>query len=123
MNHFIHTYLCENYPTIVSEYGESHRNQTNKLIHLICAPAILFSLVGLLSSIPANALASLFPEQLAPFMNYGTVFLLFSLFFYLRLSLIMSLGMLLIASLVVWGIMHYVRPVLFLSSSSPSSSS
>jgi uncharacterized membrane protein YGL010W len=87
----------------LSEYGESHRNHTNKLIHWICVPAIMFSLIGLLSSIPADGLASLFPESMAPFVNWGTIFLIFSLFFYLRLSLMMFLGMLIIATLMVWG--------------------
>lgn len=35
----------------LTEYGESHKNETNKLIHWICVPAIFFSLVGLLYSI------------------------------------------------------------------------
>ncbi len=35
----------------LSEYGESHRNETNKLIHWICVPSIFFSIVGLLYSI------------------------------------------------------------------------
>jgi len=88
----------------LSEYGESHRNHTNKLIHWICVPAIMFSLIGLLSSIPSEALASLFPEWLAPYINWGTIFLLFSLLFYLRLSFVMFLGMLLIAILIIWGV-------------------
>jgi uncharacterized membrane protein YGL010W len=87
----------------LSEYGESHRNHTNKLIHWLCVPAIMFSLIGLLSSIPAESLAALVPVALAPFVNWGTVFLVFALFFYLRLSLVMFLGMLIIATLFVWG--------------------
>src|ERR1700712_5463258 len=31
----------------LSEYGESHQNETNKLIHWICVPAIFLSIVGL----------------------------------------------------------------------------
>lgn len=31
----------------LSEYGESHKNETNKAIHWICVPSIFFSLVGL----------------------------------------------------------------------------
>src|SRR5437762_12709365 len=88
----------------LSEYGESHRNHTNKLIHWICVPAIMFSLIGLLSSIPADGLASLFPEQFAHFANWGTVLLLLALLFYLHLSFAMFLGMLLIAALTVWGV-------------------
>jgi uncharacterized membrane protein YGL010W len=33
--------------TWLAEYGESHQNQTNKRIHWLCVPAILFSLVGI----------------------------------------------------------------------------
>ncbi len=32
----------------LNEYGESHRNETNKMIHWICVPAIFFSITGLL---------------------------------------------------------------------------
>ncbi len=35
----------------LSEYGESHQNETNKSIHWICVPAIFFSITGLLYSI------------------------------------------------------------------------
>lgn len=35
----------------MDEYGESHRNITNKRIHYFCIPAIFFSIVGLLYSI------------------------------------------------------------------------
>ena len=35
----------------LSEYGESHKNETNKTIHWICVPSIFFSLVGLLYGI------------------------------------------------------------------------
>ena len=89
-----------------SEYSESHRNPTNKLIHWICVPAIMFSLVGLFSSIPSTALASFFPELFAPLINWGTVLVALSLLFYLRLSFMLFLGMLLVATLVVWGNYH-----------------
>lgn len=35
----------------LSEYGQSHKNETNKTIHWICVPTIFFSIVGLLYSI------------------------------------------------------------------------
>jgi len=38
------------------EYGQSHQNHTNKLIHWICVPLIFFSIIGLLASIPAGPL-------------------------------------------------------------------
>ena len=35
----------------LDEYGESHQNETNELIHWICVPSIFFSITGLLYSI------------------------------------------------------------------------
>jgi len=35
------------------EYGESHRNPTNKLIHWVCVPLIFWSVVALIWSIPS----------------------------------------------------------------------
>jgi len=35
----------------LSEYGESHQNETNELIHWICVPSIFFSITGMLYSI------------------------------------------------------------------------
>lgn len=38
---------------LFAEYAESHRNETNKTIHWICVPLIFFSILGLVSLIPA----------------------------------------------------------------------
>ena len=38
---------------LFAEYAESHRNATNKTIHWICVPLIFFSILGLISLIPA----------------------------------------------------------------------
>ena len=37
---------------LFTEYGESHQNQTNKLIHWICVPFIFWSILGFISLIP-----------------------------------------------------------------------
>lgn len=94
----------------LSEYGESHQNHTNKMVHWVCVPLIMFSIIGLLWSIPSGFLGSLFPPQVAQFINWGTIFLAFALLFYLRLSFSMFAGMLLIATLIVAGnylMLHY----------------
>jgi uncharacterized membrane protein YGL010W len=94
----------------LSEYGESHQNHTNKMVHWVCVPLIMFSIIGLLWSIPSGFLSNLFPPQLADFVNWGTIFLIFALLFYLRLSFTMFAGMLLIATIFVAGnyfILHY----------------
>ena len=37
---------------LFAEYGESHQNHTNKLIHWICVPLIFWSILGFISLIP-----------------------------------------------------------------------
>lgn len=37
------------------EYSKSHKNKTNILIHNICVPAIMFSLIGLIKALPVPA--------------------------------------------------------------------
>ena len=69
----------------LDQYGESHRNPTNKLIHWICIPAIVVSLLGLLASIPM-------PWDI-PHVNAATLFLAFTLGFYSLLSVRLMAGM------------------------------
>jgi uncharacterized membrane protein YGL010W len=80
----------------LDKYGESHQNHTNKLIHWICVPAIMFSLFGLLYAIP-------FPGGRGLFANWAAVLLLGALIYYLRLSIPMFLGFLVIGSLLLLG--------------------
>lgn len=88
---------------LLSEYGESHKNRVNKRIHYVCVPLIMFSLIGLLWSIPSGILGRFFPSYYAPFVNWATVFLLLTLIFYLRLSLEIFIGMLFISALLIFG--------------------
>ncbi|MGZ8289636.1 MAG: Mpo1 family 2-hydroxy fatty acid dioxygenase [Telluria sp.] len=37
--------------SLLAQYGESHRNHTNELIHFVCVPVIVFSLLGIVWSI------------------------------------------------------------------------
>ena len=80
----------------LTAYGVSHQNHTNKLIHWICVPAIMFSLLGLLYSIP-------FPVEKTVFLNWAGVFIGLTLLFYLRLSVAIFLGFVLVGSLMLWG--------------------
>ncbi|GAA4355502.1 DUF962 domain-containing protein [Hymenobacter saemangeumensis] len=79
-------------PALLSEYGESHQNPTNKLVHWVCVPLIMFSLIGLLWSLPFPA--SL--RALSPWLNWGTVVMALALLYYLRLSPSLALGMVLV---------------------------
>lgn len=77
---------------LLHEYGLSHQNQTNKLIHWICVPAIFFSIVGLIYSIPADIIYD-FAPFLEDFANWATLALLIVLVYYVSLSPPLALGM------------------------------
>jgi uncharacterized membrane protein YGL010W len=83
-------------PALLAEYGESHQNPTNKLVHWVCVPLIMFSLLGLLWSVPMPAAV----QQLSPWLNLATLVMLLAVGYYLRLSVRLSLGMVL-----VWALM------------------
>lgn len=70
-----------------AEYGESHQNATNKLIHWICVPAIFFSILGLFYTIP-------FPSIGPPWLGWDVVVTVLGLLFYLRLSISLFIGFL-----------------------------
>ena len=70
----------------VGEYSESHRNATNKLIHKICVPAIVWTVAALLWCIPVPAGW--------PVGTWSLLSAALALVFYFRLSLNMGLGML-----------------------------
>lgn len=89
--------------SLLSEYGESHQNKINKAFHWICIPAIVFSLMGLLTAIPSTYLSNWLPAQWAPYFNWATIFLFVNLIYYFRHSLSIALGMLLFASFCIIG--------------------
>lgn len=84
-------------------YGESHQNGLNKIIHWVCVPAIMFSLVGLLVAIPAGFLGAPLPPFLAPWANWASLLVLGALAFYTRLSLPLAIGFVPIGFTLLWG--------------------
>ncbi len=86
-----------NIDSLLLEYGESHQNKTNKLIHWFCVPAIFFSVVGLVFSIPSGILADQLPF-LGDYANWATLTLVLMLFYYISLSPALTLGMLLFST-------------------------
>lgn len=85
--------------SLLLEYGESHQNQTNKLIHWICVPAIMFSLMGLFYTIP-------FVTERSLFANWATVMIGLTLLYYATLSLPIFIGFIFIGAGLVAG-NHY----------------
>ncbi|TPN85399.1 Mpo1 family 2-hydroxy fatty acid dioxygenase [Aquimarina algicola] len=84
-----------------TEYAVSHQNKTNIAIHFVCVPAIFFSIVGLLMSIPNTILASLIPGVYPLVENWAFVVLIFVLLFYIRLSVKMALQILIFSSVCI----------------------
>jgi len=80
----------------LDEYAVSHQNPTNKLIHWICVPTIMFSLIGLLVSIPFPG----FEKSLV--FNWASVVYVGALIFYIRLSLVMFIGFAIIMGFMIW---------------------
>jgi uncharacterized membrane protein YGL010W len=76
------------------KYAESHRNQTNKLIHWICVPLIVFSLLGLVWALPFPHFDFLGKGN--GYINWATFLILFSMLYYLRLSVPLAAVMLLV---------------------------
>ncbi|MBC97894.1 MAG: hypothetical protein CME63_09095 [Halobacteriovoraceae bacterium] len=70
-------------------YSKDHQNPTNKKIHHICVPLIMFSLLGLLWAIPTPSFFIL-----VPYLNWSTLFSLLALFFYISLNIKVALIML-----------------------------
>lgn len=76
------------------QYAESHQNPTNKMVHWVCVPLIVFSLLGLVWSIPFPYLK--FLGQYNGYFNWASFLIAFSIFYYYKLSPILSYIMLLI---------------------------
>lgn len=66
----------------LNEYGESHQDATNKLIHWICVPAIVWSVVALIWSIPSPA----------HWLNWAVVTAVAAQLYYIKLSPKLSIG-------------------------------
>lgn len=79
---------------LLAEYGESHQNSTNKLIHWIAVPSIVFSLLGLIWAIPMPAFMANYP-----YFNWASLVIAFSLYYYWRLSAILAFAMILVTGL------------------------
>lgn len=70
--------------TLLAQYSESHLNHTNEIIHFVCVPVIVFTLLGLVWAIhPLAALAVTIA----------------SLLYYFQLSKPFAVGMLLMSAL------------------------
>ncbi|MEM8792182.1 MAG: Mpo1-like protein [Pseudomonadota bacterium] len=84
---------------LLAEYGESHQNETNKAVHWICVPVIVWTVIALFWSIPS------------PFgiwyVNWATILLAASLLYYIVLSPALAVGFAVFALICVHLIILY----------------
>ncbi|HND86965.1 MAG TPA: DUF962 domain-containing protein [Saprospiraceae bacterium] len=78
--------------SLLAEYGESHQNPTNKMVHWVCVPTIVFSVIGLLYGVKFGDLSLLGLP-----VNLATVVLTLALLYYIRVSPTLAVGFLLFA--------------------------
>ncbi len=72
----------------LGEYGASHRNPTNEILHWICVPAIVLAVLGLLWSLPVPARLS----ATSAWLNWATLVMLAALVYYSVLSPSLTVG-------------------------------
>lgn len=84
--------------SLLDEYGQSHENPANKLIHWLCVPPIVWSVIALVWSIP-------FPQALqSPEIpvNWATLAVVLAQVYYFSLSRSLGIGIFLFNLLLLW---------------------
>ncbi|USG60791.1 DUF962 domain-containing protein [Sneathiella marina] len=85
---------------LLDEYGSSHQNPANKLIHWFAVPAIFWTIVALLWEIPTPSAFADFP-----YLNWATIALAITVVYYAMLSWTLAIGMVLF-TLVCFGLIN-----------------
>src|SRR3954471_5077842 len=92
----------------LGEYGASHENPTNELLHWICVPLLVLAVFGLLWSLPVPMLFA----AISPWVNWATVAAFAALLYYLALSPALTLGIFIAFTglpLVMWWVVAVSR--------------
>ena len=84
----------------LEDYGDSHRNHTNKALHWICVPVIAWCVLGLLWSLPFPAVL----RAAHPLFNWGSAAVLAAILYYSLLSIRLALGALVLLLTMLWSI-------------------
>jgi uncharacterized membrane protein YGL010W len=83
-------------------YGESHRNETNKRLHWICVPVIVWCVIALLWCVPTG-------EAWPGMLNWGTLAVLAALAYYAALSPRLATGAVLLLGAMIASIAALAR--------------
>ncbi|GAA4096723.1 DUF962 domain-containing protein [Mucilaginibacter panaciglaebae] len=85
---------------IIDQYDSFHQKPANRVINYICIPLIVFSIVGFVWSLPFPQLK--FLGSYISYLNWGSFLIAFSVYYYMRLSPLMSYVLLLILFALVY---------------------
>jgi uncharacterized membrane protein YGL010W len=84
------------------EYGESHRHPRNELLHIICVPPIVLSVIGFLWAVPMPEPV----QRISPWLNLATLLVAAAIVYYFTLSVSLgigsAIGLVLMAGIVSW---------------------
>lgn len=80
---------------LLNEYSESHQHPANKLIHWICVPLIVWSLLAMLTAIQVPAYINELP------LNWAIVISACAMVYYFLLSVSLAFGILLVFSIML----------------------
>lgn len=84
----------------LDDYGDSHRNHTNKALHWICVPVIVWCVLGLLWSLPLpGGIRAVYPAA-----NWASFAVLAALLYYAMLSIRLALGALPLLLAFLWSL-------------------
>lgn len=81
-----------------SAYADDHRHPGNQRLHVICVPAIVWSILAILHALPVPAALDRAPQG-----AWAGLATLLALLFWWRLSRPLALGSAVLAALVLWG--------------------
>lgn len=87
---------------LFDKYSASHQKPVNQIINYITIPFVVFGFLGLAWAIPFPHLA--FLGQYADFINWASLLIAFSIYFYLRMSPLLSYLMLFIEFILGFGV-------------------
>jgi uncharacterized membrane protein YGL010W len=83
------------------EYSESHSHPRNELLHILCVPPIVMSVIGFLWAIPLPAALA----GASPWLNLATLAVAAAIVFYFSLSVRLGIG----ASIALVAMLFLVR--------------
>jgi uncharacterized membrane protein YGL010W len=96
-------------------YDRDHVHAANRLIHLVCAPAFVAGLLGILWNVPMPAA----PATSLAAINWATLFAMASIVYYFIMSISLAIGSLPfftgVLGAIVW-LEHIDAPLLLISS-------